>query len=126
MRFAAPLVLILVVVAALIFVSREPPVLPDTAGPDIAGPDIAGSDKASKDRGFNTVGTNTLQFRDAFSESDKRLCVVDPQFVEVNTGDSAQTIAGVAQFKIDSALTCLLYTSPSPRDGLLSRMPSSA
>ena len=27
---------------------------------------------------------------------------------------------------IDSNRTCLLYTSPSPRDGLLSRMPSSA
>ena len=27
---------------------------------------------------------------------------------------------------IDVRLTCLLYTSPSPRDGLLSRMPSSA
>ena len=26
----------------------------------------------------------------------------------------------------DEAMTCLLYTSPSPRDGLLSRMPSSA
>ena len=26
----------------------------------------------------------------------------------------------------DSLNTCLLYTSPSPRDGLLSRMPSSA
>ena len=26
----------------------------------------------------------------------------------------------------DGAFTCLLYTSPSPRDGLLSRMPSSA
>ena len=25
-----------------------------------------------------------------------------------------------------SAIACLLYTSPSPRDGLLSRMPSSA
>ena len=25
-----------------------------------------------------------------------------------------------------SSVTCLLYTSPSPRDGLLSRMPSSA
>ena len=25
-----------------------------------------------------------------------------------------------------SPITCLLYTSPSPRDGLLSRMPSSA
>ena len=27
---------------------------------------------------------------------------------------------------INSIRTCLLYTSPSPRDGLLSRMPSSA
>ena len=27
---------------------------------------------------------------------------------------------------LDDASTCLLYTSPSPRDGLLSRMPSSA
>ena len=26
----------------------------------------------------------------------------------------------------DGHATCLLYTSPSPRDGLLSRMPSSA
>ena len=26
----------------------------------------------------------------------------------------------------EQALSCLLYTSPSPRDGLLSRMPSSA
>ena len=28
--------------------------------------------------------------------------------------------------KLSMAYTCLLYTSPSPRDGLLSRMPSSA
>ena len=27
---------------------------------------------------------------------------------------------------IEEAFDCLLYTSPSPRDGLLSRMPSSA
>ena len=27
---------------------------------------------------------------------------------------------------VDKAVDCLLYTSPSPRDGLLSRMPSSA
>ena len=26
----------------------------------------------------------------------------------------------------ENVITCLLYTSPSPRDGLLSRMPSSA
>ena len=28
--------------------------------------------------------------------------------------------------RADPGSTCLLYTSPSPRDGLLSRMPSSA
>ena len=28
--------------------------------------------------------------------------------------------------KVAEIITCLLYTSPSPRDGLLSRMPSSA
>ena len=30
------------------------------------------------------------------------------------------------RLKLDYAVCCLLYTSPSPRDGLLSRMPSSA
>ena len=30
-----------------------------------------------------------------------------------------------ASFKVERKI-CLLYTSPSPRDGLLSRMPSSA
>ena len=34
---------------------------------------------------------------------------------------------GIPQGKsLDLAQSCLLYTSPSPRDGLLSRMPSSA
>ena len=31
-----------------------------------------------------------------------------------------------AQAKPGEVYCCLLYTSPSPRDGLLSRMPSSA
>ena len=31
-----------------------------------------------------------------------------------------------AALAFDPAYSCLLYTSPSPRDGLLSRMPSSA
>ena len=34
--------------------------------------------------------------------------------------------AKVLNFSIAYGKTCLLYTSPSPRDGLLSRMPSSA
>ena len=36
-------------------------------------------------------------------------------------GDSSNTLSVEALVK-----HCLLYTSPSPRDGLLSRMPSSA
>ena len=32
----------------------------------------------------------------------------------------------LSQFTAELCQTCLLYTSPSPRDGLLSRMPSSA
>ena len=32
----------------------------------------------------------------------------------------------VGEFSVARVGTCLLYTSPSPRDGLLSRMPSSA
>ena len=33
---------------------------------------------------------------------------------------------GEADVAVSAGNTCLLYTSPSPRDGLLSRMPSSA
>ena len=32
----------------------------------------------------------------------------------------------IKDLKIDEIQTCLLYTSPSPRDATLSRMPSSA
>ena len=35
-------------------------------------------------------------------------------------------IQATMPMQMDIANTCLLYTSPSPRDGLLSRMPSSA
>ena len=35
-------------------------------------------------------------------------------------------IVSIASGDYYDGLSCLLYTSPSPRDGLLSRMPSSA
>ena len=37
-----------------------------------------------------------------------------------------RAIAGTEFESLKESLDCLLYTSPSPRDGLLSRMPSSA
>ena len=44
------------------------------------------------------------------------------------TGESSggNYVAGGQNLTITQVTTCLLYTSPSPRDGLLSRMPSSA
>ena len=38
----------------------------------------------------------------------------------------SQTNAGGIETREAALNVCLLYTSPSPRDGLLSRMPSSA
>ena len=44
----------------------------------------------------------------------------------IKVGDDAKVAAGSVVLKEVSPQCCLLYTSPSPRDGLLSRMPSSA
>ena len=38
----------------------------------------------------------------------------------------ANSTADVINLDLEDSVSCLLYTSPSPRDGLLSRMPSSA
>ena len=63
-----------------------------------------------------TVATSSVRLLAAFAnEYDLELCHydVDQAFVR-------------ADLKEDVFMSCLLYTSPSPRDGLLSRMPSSA
>ena len=50
----------------------------------------------------------------------------DREFDVVIFGASGYTGKLVAEYMHDQYGDCLLYTSPSPRDGLLSRMPSSA
>ena len=57
--------------------------------------------------------------------------VTQPANFFITTLSSPKTFSGDANDIIckdadDAYITCLLYTSPSPRDGLLSRMPSSA
>ena len=49
---------------------------------------------------------------------------IKKDYAESTIKEAAVEVAedGVKTYKV----TCLLYTSPSPRDGLLSRMPSSA
>ena len=51
-------------------------------------------------------------------------CVyVDTGFTRKNETEEIETMLEEQGINL---ITCLLYTSPSPRDGLLSRMPSSA
>ena len=45
---------------------------------------------------------------------------------ETSGGHSDFIIFGITVLVLACFVGCLLYTSPSPRDGLLSRMPSSA
>ena len=49
-----------------------------------------------------------------------KVSIVGNEFPAIHT-----VAKGAAECASDS-VACLLYTSPSPRDGLLSRMPSSA
>ena len=48
-----------------------------------------------------------------------------PDALKARVADFSYSNDALAQMIVD-AWVCLLYTSPSPRDGLLSRMPSSA
>ena len=69
----------------------------------------------------------------AFDATSTAVLIVDlqndflhPKGAYGRSGTSSPEIAALPS-RIKPLLdTCLLYTSPSPRDGLLSRMPSSA
>ena len=63
---------------------------------------------------LNVLGTTTTITSSTVAITDKDLVLAKD-----NTTDASADGAGII-------INCLLYTSPSPRDGLLSRMPSSA
>ena len=70
-------------------------------------------------------GSKVKDLRPIFSEFGliKYRSLVEVKWLQALSQES--NIAEVPTFSAE-ANTCLLYTSPSPRDGLLSRMPSSA
>ena len=50
---------------------------------------------------------------------------MDQNAGELTEAAMTRVVEALIEFR-DDYMACLLYTSPSPRDGLLSRMPSSA
>ena len=69
------------------------------------------------------VDNGELIFAGTFSAKDDYYGTYDPEVYIFGPG--ADIIAD-GEEKLDLSLTCLLYTSPSPRDQRGSRMPSSA
>ena len=88
--------------------SDIPKVTPETTLPDVL------MEISAKGLGMTTVIDNTGQLLGIFTDGDLRRALEDH-------GD----ISGVQVGDVMSQ-SCLLYTSPSPRDATLSRMPSSA
>ena len=64
------------------------------------------------------------QFGNILKKVTKTLDTVSKKDAKIKRTDPAASKDMPPQFV--GTTTCLLYTSPSPRDGLLSRMPSSA
>ena len=52
--------------------------------------------------------------------------ILTEEFFELYTFSFCQNLIDSGWAELGDSMICLLYTSPSPRDGLLSRMPSSA
>ena len=65
---------------------------------------------------------NGLRNGDVTAPDKTYLVLLVAARTELSQADAAKRVDEV----IAQAKACLLYTSPSPRDGLLSRMPSSA
>ena len=83
-------------------------------------PAYAGQGKPEQP-GFHEYGAGDRKFVLHISEQqDRRL------YLLYNRGQVDTLAAYYGLFPLTLVLICLLYTSPSPRDGLLSRMPSSA
>ena len=75
--------------------------------------------KALRADGFEVVLVNS---NPASIMTDPELA--DRTYIEPLTPEVVTRV--IEKERPDALLPCLLYTSPSPRDGLLSRMPSSA
>ena len=82
-----------------------------------------------KNRNYKNLMPNTNSSTIKVQKRDGRLEHLDINKIHFVVEEACEGLTGVSSSQIEMNANiqfCLLYTSPSPRDGLLSRMPSSA
>ena len=72
------------------------------------------------------IGVHRLVRKSPFDSSNKRHTSFAAVFVSPDIDDDIDIEIDPSDVRTDTYRACLLYTSPSPRDATLSRMPSSA
>ena len=92
-------------------------------------------DKESMSKRFTSSTSSSYRAASGLGEDNsglqfyldtQHIVATDPGGAVQKIGREVGTTNGDDAYFVDGTYTCLLYTSPSPRDGLLSRMPSSA
>ena len=77
-------------------------------------------------RNAGSAGKSTCQYPHSNLRAGIATILRDRGFVEKVSETEAESGIKNIEIHLKYVNGCLLYTSPSPRDGLLSRMPSSA
>ena len=93
----------------------------------ITMPIVIPKDETNLLRWDNEVSTTVKEHYDAPLTDEGRITVVnasEPPLPTKSSTPNPATINDVVEYEV--SFTCLLYTSPSPRDRTRSRMPSSA
>ena len=95
----------------------------------LPGPQFCASDQTELAQHTVSHGLNALVLSDLHPIVERSLssnAALSVPLVVVFAAAGILSEPGSQLSCVDAAKGCLLYTSPSPRDGLLSRMPSSA
>ena len=104
----------------------------NSAGQLVTGASVAGSSEYTLTLTSEVVNWDTLGFylnQRPGTDASTEIPVYTTKTVPASPGPYTITDANVTAANAAGVyvyISCLLYTSPSPRDGLLSRMPSSA